>query len=260
MDTKLKLIIMIVLVSVGVCLAVVMALLLTMPELPTTIGKNQICLPNKDSDPKCGPTADMLHEYLEMIVAKKYGEIKTEKQRIKQQKCQEAKAACAKMTPAVKLTGKPQTSINKYDMGADMVPIREWQHSRDLHRTNEFERYAIQYSDGRLIAPVDGTYFIHSFVELFEPCDPSTGKPNIKDPTKPIKHSIFKLSIHDKEEMELVADVQPHMVSSNKHFNYYSSYVSSLADLKAGDELSVKVSNITYLKYARNNYFGMNFI
>ena len=30
--------------------------------------------------------------------------------------------------------------------------------------------------------------------------------------------------------------------------------------VKIGDEISVKVSNLTYLRYTRNNYFGLNLI
>ena len=141
-----------------------------------------------------------------------------------------------------------------------MVPIREWYHGRELRDTSGFQRYGITYRNGRLVVPVDGTYFIYSNLDLFEECNPSSGKANVKDINRPIKHSIFKFNIIEGEEKEVVSNIQPHIVSANRYYNSYNSYVSSLADLKAGDELSVKVSNITFLRYARDNYFGVNLI
>lgn len=146
------------------------------------------------------------------------------------------------------------------DQGAEMTPIRLWRHGRELYDTSGFVRYGIRYRNGRLVVPVSGTYFIYSFVDLFEQCIPNTGKPNVRDASTPIKHGIYRFNILEENETEIMSNVQPHTLSSNNYFNSYSSYVSSLAELKAGDEISVKVSNITYLRYTENNYFGLNLI
>ncbi|XP_045200685.1 tumor necrosis factor ligand superfamily member 15-like [Mercenaria mercenaria] len=268
MDIKLKFTVIFVLVSVVVCLSVVLALVVTMPDLQSTVRNYQTCLPSEFGTLKCGSTASLLHEYLERTIAKKFDEIKQEDEKRQQEYLDKNRVrlmsiydkAFWEMKPAAKLTGKEQPDARKSDIGADMIPVREWRHGRELYDTSGFERYGIRYRNGRLVVPVDGTYFIYSSVDLFESCNPSTGKPNVNDTTKPIKHGIFKFNILDGEEMELVSNVQPHTISSNRYFNSYSSYVSSLAQLKAGDELSIKVSNITYLKYTRDNYFGVNMI
>ncbi|XP_045200684.2 tumor necrosis factor ligand superfamily member 15-like [Mercenaria mercenaria] len=268
METKLKLAVVAVLISVVLCLGTVLGLVWTMPDLPTTVRNDGICLPSEFGPLKCGSTADLLHEYLERKITKKYDEIKTEDEQRQQEYLNKNRVrlmsiydkAFWEMKPAAKLTGKEQPGIRKCDIGADMVPVREWRHGRELYDTSGFERYGIRYRNGRLVVPVDGTYFIYSYVDLFESCNPPNGEPNVNDTTKPIKHGISKFNILDGEEMELVSNVQPHTVSSNRYFNSYSSYVSSLVDLKAGDELSVKVSNLTYLRYTRENYFGVNLI
>lgn len=141
-----------------------------------------------------------------------------------------------------------------------MTPIRLWRHGRELYDTSGFARYGIRYRNGRLVVPTSGTYFIYSFLDFYEQCGPESGKPNIKDASKSIKHGMYKFNILDENETEIISNLQPHTISSNIYFNRYSSYVSSLAELKAGDEISVKVSNITYLRYTDNNYFGLNLI
>ncbi|XP_053403947.1 tumor necrosis factor ligand superfamily member 15-like [Mercenaria mercenaria] len=268
MDKKLKYAVMIVLVVVVICLTVVLALVWTMPDLPTTVRNDQICLPGEYGALKCDTTADLLHDYLERTISTKYDEIKKQDEKRQQEYLDKNRVRLMsiydktfwEMKPAAKLTGKEQPDARKSDEGAEMTPVREWRHGRELYDTSGFERYGIRYRNGRLVVPVDGTYFVYSFVDLFEQCDPSTGKPNVKDTSKPIKHGIFKFNILDEVENEIISSIQPHQISSNKYFNSYGSYVSSLANLKAGDEISVKVSNITYLKYTRQNYFGLNLI
>lgn len=141
-----------------------------------------------------------------------------------------------------------------------MTPIREWRHGRELYDGSGFKRYGVQYINGRLVVPVSGTYFIYSFVDFFEPFDPSTREPPVSNTKKPVGLGIYKFNILEEEEIELVSDIKPHKLSDNKYFNSHSSYVSVLANLKAGDEISVKVSDLRYLKYTRNNYFGLNLI
>ncbi|XP_053403847.1 tumor necrosis factor ligand superfamily member 15-like [Mercenaria mercenaria] len=264
----LKFTVMSVLCSVVVCLAAVLALVWTMPDLPT-IRHDQICLPTKDGSLQCGQTPDVLHEYLDQQIEKKYDEIKEHDDKRKQEYLDKNRdrfwstedKAFWEMKPAARLTGKEQPDIRKDDVNTDMVPIREWHYGRGSFETTAFLRHGIRYRNGRLVVPLDGTYFVYSYVDLFVLLDPSTGKPYAKEKTSNlIKHSIFKFNIFDVEETELISSMQPHTVSSNNYFNSYISYISPLADLKAGDELSVKVSNITYLKFTKQNYFGVNLI
>jgi hypothetical protein len=67
MDAKLKIFSMGVLLFVVVCLIAVLALVWTMPDLPKTVKKGEICLPSETGPLKCGSTADLLHDYLERV-------------------------------------------------------------------------------------------------------------------------------------------------------------------------------------------------
>ncbi|XP_060582488.1 tumor necrosis factor ligand superfamily member 11-like [Ruditapes philippinarum] len=268
MDTKLKKVSMVVLLCVVVCLIIVLALVWTMPDLPKTVKKGEICLPSETGPLKCGSTADLLHEYLDRNIVTQYDEAKRQDKKKQQDYLDGNRARLMniydksfwEMKPAAKLTGKEQSNLRKIDIGADMVPIRDWCNGRELYDTKGFIRYGIRYRNGRLVVPVDGTYFIYSNLDFFESCNPASGLPDVKDISKPIKHGIFKFNILEGEENELVTNVQPHTISTNRYYNSYNSYVSSLVELKAGDELSVKVSNITYIRYTRDNYFGVNLI
>ncbi|XP_053403943.1 tumor necrosis factor ligand superfamily member 15-like [Mercenaria mercenaria] len=263
-----KIFIFAVLLCVVVVLGVVLALVLTLPDLPTTVHNDEICLPTEHGSMSCGETTDMLHNYLEKAIAKEYAKVKREDTLRQQKYLNENRVRLMEiydkyhweMKPAAKLTGKDQPKPRISDSNAEMIPVRVWRHGRELHDTSGFERYGVRYRNGRLVIPVSGTYFIYSYVDLFEPCDPSSGKPKVDNVSIPVKHGIFKFNILDAGESEVVSSVQPHTISSNRYFNSYSSYVSTLAELKAGDEISVKVSNITYLKYTRDNYFGLNLV
>ena len=67
MDTKFKLIITVVVTVVVFCLAAVLVLVMTMPDLSTADRKDQICLPGETGQLTCGSTTDLLHKYLEKV-------------------------------------------------------------------------------------------------------------------------------------------------------------------------------------------------
>ncbi|XP_060585892.1 uncharacterized protein LOC132741680 [Ruditapes philippinarum] len=264
MDKLLKTLSMVVLLCAVSCLIAVLALVLTMHDLPNTVKTGEICLPSENGPLKCGSTVDLLHDYLERNIATQYYEAKRQDKKKRQNYLDRLINVYDKyfweMIPAAKLTGKEQPDLRKTHIGVEMVQIRQWCNGRELYDTKGFMRHGIRYRNGRLVVPVDGTYFIYSNLDFFESCNPSSGLPDVKDINKPIKHGIFKFNILDGEENELVSNVQPHTISTNRYYNSYNSYVSSLAELKAGDELSVKVSNITYIRYTKDNYFGVNLI
>lgn len=263
---KLRLATIIILFLVVGVLATVLAVVWSMPDIPATDTTGEICLPNAYGAVECGETMNILHTFLEQSISETYGKLKSND--IHQQKLSISnnrnnvrlqnllEKYFIEMKPAAKLTGKDQTETREGDKEAEMTPIREWCHGRELYDTNGFERYGVRYRNGRLVVPVSGTYFVYSMVDLFEPLGHSSGQPDILDSSKPLRHAIYKFSVNDIAETEVISSVQPHTVSSNKYFNSYSSYISSLVELKSGDELSVKVSNLTYLRYTRDNTFG----
>ncbi|XP_045200744.2 uncharacterized protein LOC123554573 [Mercenaria mercenaria] len=135
MDIKLKYAVVAVVVSV----AGVYVLVMIMRKLPAGMKQDQICLPNQARDLECGFVADLLHEYVERKSVNIYAEIDTQQQTRLQETCKQSQRECGNIKPAAKLTGKKLSGIvNRNDVGADMIPITEWQDDRYLHRTSGF--------------------------------------------------------------------------------------------------------------------------
>lgn len=260
-------VIVVLLCPVLVCLGTVLGLVLTMPDLPLYEVNDEVCL-SENGLLSCGKTIDIVPRYLNRAIENEYKKVKENDERRQREYLSKNRVRLMaiydktywEMKPAAKLTGKDLPEKLSVDVSAKMTPIRVWRTGRELYDFGGFMRYGVRYRNGRLVVPVSGTYFIYSFVDFYEGSDHSTGKPDIKNADKPISHGIFKFNIKDEEETEIVSSVQPHTISSNKYFSSYNSYVSTLAELKAGDELSVKVSNITNLKYTTHNYFGLNLV
>ena len=141
-----------------------------------------------------------------------------------------------------------------------MTPFKEWYPDRELHYHGGFKRFGVKVRNGRLVVPVSGLYDLYSFFVFYEPCKPETGEPNVRLADQPLKHSIFKFDITEGRDTEVVQSVQPLKVSVNRYINAYNSYISSVVRLTAGDEVSVKVSNITYLSTPGTNFLGLKLL
>jgi len=138
------------------------------------------------------------------------------------------------------------------------MPVRKWTSLRDLVYTGGIRRFGVHIKNGRIIVPVGGDYEIYSFIHFRESC--IDGIPQVDNPNIPVTQSIFKFDILDGKDEELVTSCQPHKISQNYYVNMYGIFLSSVARLKAGDELSVKVSNISFLQAPTFNYFGAHLI
>ncbi|XP_060573812.1 tumor necrosis factor ligand superfamily member 15-like [Ruditapes philippinarum] len=268
MGPSFKIITLCMLCLVLLVLIIVLALVWSMPDLPPTVSNNKICLPAEKGRLVCNDTPQRLHGYLNRIITVSYDQVRKKEEEQQQRFLKENQGHLMaiydryfwEMKPSAKVTGKEQPVNTKNKKVEEMTPIRVWRHGRELFDTSGFLRYGVRYRNGRLVVPVSGTYFIYSYVDLFEEFNDIPGKPNIKNATKPIKHALYKFNILDEAETEIVTNIQPHVVSRNRYYNSYSSFVSSLVSLKAGDEISVKISDISYIRYTRNNYFGLNLI
>ncbi|XP_060597861.1 tumor necrosis factor-like [Ruditapes philippinarum] len=268
MDKVLKFLTIIVFFLAAICITFVLTILCSML---TTTQNDHICLPNENGQIHCGAALNHLRDYLDKSIDNAYNEIRHNDRKQQQRDLDENRARLLHITdqsfwearPAIRLEGKEQHIAVKAekDKDTEMVSIREWLHNREeINVTNAFSQNRVRYRNGRIVVPVDGTYFLYSLLDFLEVCDPSTGKPNIRASHKPIKHALYKFNILEMAEIEIVSNLQPHQVSENKYYNSYSSYVSTVARLKAGDEISVKVSNISYLQYTKDNSFGLYLI
>ncbi|XP_053388890.1 uncharacterized protein LOC128551950 [Mercenaria mercenaria] len=164
-----------------------------MPDLPKTVTNDKICLPSENGILRCGNAPDLIHGFLGRVIAAKYAKVKQEEEKRQQKYLNENRVRQMEildkyvweMKPAAKLTGKEQPKQTKKSH-ADMTSVRVWRHGRELYDTSGFERYGVRYRNGRLAVPVSGTYFVYSYVDFFEPCVPSTDKPNVKNASVPI--------------------------------------------------------------------------
>lgn len=137
-----------------------------------------------------------------------------------------------------------------------MSTVSSWSGGRKLSLTTGYLRYGVQYQNGRLIVPVSGKYFLHSHIELYE--DTNVNKTLEK---RPLKHGLYKFNVDDIDiEEEIISKTYSHEISTNLHFSYYSSYVSCVLNLHAGEEISVKVSDISLLRDRDENFFGLHLI
>lgn len=164
------------------------------------------------------------------------------------------------MTSHKLLCGKQINSVSYLSFSSDqsnMTTVTSWKTGSDLLLSGGFLRYGMQYQNGRLVVPVSGMYFIHSYIELYELCGDVN---NTEEEKQEIKHAVYKFSIMDDKETEIVAKTYSHKTSSNKEFVYYTSYVSIIDHLNAGNEVSVKVSDMSLLKYPDENFFGVTLL
>lgn len=139
---------------------------------------------------------------------------------------------------------------------ASMSTINSWCAGRKLPLTTGYLRYGVQYQNGRLIIPVSGKYFVHSHIEFYEDTNDNE---TLKQ--KPLKHGMYRFNVRDfSQEEEIISKTYSHEVSTNVHFSYYSSYISCLVNLHAGEEISVKISDISMLRDRDENFFGVHLI
>lgn len=136
-----------------------------------------------------------------------------------------------------------------------MMTVTSFCSEQQLVSSDGYLRYGVQYQNGRLIVPVTGMYFVYSFLELYENLD---RKVNDKDAT--IRHGLYRFNVTCFKEEEIISSTYTRVNSSNGHFSYYNSYVSTNLELNAGEELSVKISDTSFLKYTDSNFFGVHLL
>ena len=141
-----------------------------------------------------------------------------------------------------------------------MDTITAWLSGSSLHSRTGYIRHGVQYNNGRLIVPVKGTYLIHSYLELYENYRQLNKTITLHGNWNTIKHATYSYNVVDGMETELVNTTYSRGMSSNGRFNYIASYIPTLVELRACDEVSVKISNMSLLKSPDENLFGINLV
>ncbi|KAK3590785.1 hypothetical protein CHS0354_038723 [Potamilus streckersoni] len=253
-------------------LVTVLALLYTMPKPSQQLMCERLCLPSdpfsQGSEVQCACGSNRLEEYLAQAISMK------EKRLIDEEEAKITTGPSPQLMgllktlrwnikPSARVTGKKQSLPRAYD--GEMISVREW-HEKD---DRAFLRYGMEYRHGRLVVPAKGTYFVHSFLDLYETIK-NTSSPDDTIPNKrhadnyqlspSIKHSIYRFNIVNGIEEELLRTEHPREVAQNGYFNIYDSYLSAAVNLEPGDELYVKISDLDLLAHPNSNFFGVSMI
>ncbi|KAH3814557.1 uncharacterized protein LOC127836354 isoform X2 [Dreissena polymorpha] len=172
-------------------------------------------------------------------------------------------ASIPDMKPAAKLVGlityKQTGSVTMNYTPNKMETVVAWFNGRDLDYTTGFMRYGMRYQNGRLIVPLTGTYNIYSFLSLTENNDTPEDRAQHANATL-VKHAMYKYNVKLGEDVEIASSIQTHRQSANRNFNAFSSHISTLVQLEAGDEISVKISDISLTTYPGDNFFGIHMV
>lgn len=141
--------------------------------------------------------------------------------------------------------------MNIFCFSENLSTLTWWCSGTKLSLTTGFLRYGVQYKQGRFLVPVTGTYFVYAYLELYD---------NALNHSTEIEHGIYKFNVFDFKEVALVVKTQSREIPSNGKFSYYNSYISTIASLRAGDEVSTKLNDDSLLRYPEDNFFGIHFL
>lgn len=114
------------------------------------------------------------------------------------------------------------------------------------------------YRYGRLVVPTDGMYYVYSQVSFLERFDDDRVRRRSR--SKSLSHYLYRYNViypRGGEEM-LTQNSITKCCTESKSFGEYSSYLGAVFQLRANDEIYVKVSNLSILsKDPKLNYFGL---
>ncbi|XP_045201285.2 tumor necrosis factor ligand superfamily member 10-like [Mercenaria mercenaria] len=196
----------------------------------------------------CVETPAQLLKLLQMFVEKKYreemahGNIKIDSS---------TDTGPGEMKPAAHLMGSVRKPEQPTVPGRQF-PISHWISQEDLAFTSK-----VQYRHGRIVILEEGLYYVYSQLSFLEVFD----NPNsIETGSQSLSHYIYRYNIiypHGGEEAMIQNSITK-CWGQNKAFGEYTSYLGAVFHLRQGDELFVKVSNLTLIvREPKLNYFGL---
>lgn len=159
-------------------------------------------------------------------------------------------------SPAAHLMGNIEKDMQDTAPGKQLL-ISKWIYDADLGFTQK-----VGYQYGRLVVPSTGLYFIYSqvsFLEMLDIAKQGESKPQ-STASSSLSHYLYRYNIIYPRggEETLIQNSITKCLGNNKAFGEYTSYLGAVFKLRQGDEIFVKVSNLTLLtKDPKSNYFGM---
>lgn len=208
--------------------------------------------PATDTDPEqcCVETPAQLLKMLQLFVERKYreeiaeGNIKISSSSSGDEGAQ---------PPAAHLMGSVRRPEIPTIPGRQF-PISQWISDEDLAFTNR-----VQYRHGRIVIRDSGLYYVYSQISFLEVFDVAS---NHKDDTgsQSLSHYLYRYNIIYPKggEESMIQNSITKCWDQNKAFGEYTSYLGAVFYLRQGDELFVKVSNLTLMvREPKLNYFGL---
>ncbi|ESO82164.1 hypothetical protein LOTGIDRAFT_135217, partial [Lottia gigantea] len=129
-----------------------------------------------------------------------------------------------------------------------------WIYDQDLAFTS-----SVTYRHGRIVVPVPGLYYVYSQVSFLERYVQSRDSAaSTESPS--LSHYIYRYNIiyPNGGEEKMIQNSITKCWGTNKGFGEYTSYLGAVFDLRQGDEIFVKVSNLTMVaRDPKSNYFGL---
>lgn len=117
----------------------------------------------------------------------------------------------------------------------------------------------VDYRHGRIVIPEDGYYYVYSQVSFLEVFDVSP-KANNEDSSHSLSHYLYRYNIiyRNGGEEKLLQNSITKCWGQSKFFGEYASYLGAVLHFRQGDEVFVKVSNLTLVvREPKLNYFGL---
>jgi hypothetical protein len=116
-------------------------------------------------------------------------------------------------------------------------------------------------SRGRLRVPASGYYHVYSMLDIsYHLHKISDGQLAIPTDRASLIHSIYRSNIYTSTDEEILSTYHPYEFSKNGIFGRFDTCLSSDYYLKAGDEVYVKVSNISQVNSPPKNVLGIYMI
>lgn len=208
--------------------------------------------PPTETDPEqcCVETPTQLLKMLQLFVERKYreefahGDIK-----IPSSTTGEGTAE----VPSAHLMG----SVRRADqptMPGRQFPVSQWISDEDLAFTNR-----VQYRHGRIVIRESGVYYVYSQVSFLEVFDVNSNH-NEDTGSQSLSHYLYRYNIIYPKggEESMIQNSITKCWDNKKAFGEYTSYLGAVFYLRQGDELFVKVSNLTLMvREPKLNYFGL---
>lgn len=205
---------------------------------------------------KCGCRAEILQEYADKTFDEKFMTVSKEyKDMFKSSTVKVHEGYIGDVKPVAHLIGEDRDIPTKDDTKKEILPVKKWYRGNNCLLLN-----GVKLHRGRVRVPVSGFYHVYSGIEfnyqLMRDTEHNTIKVHSKYPN--MKHAIYKSNIKkSKKEDEIMCTQHPYESSENLIFSRYDTYISGDIYLEAGDEIYVKVANISYALSPPKNIFGI---